>query len=178
MYGKLTDPAQFLIVYLVLEKPEIYLRSELLSQLGLDITKNAICKFLHKAGLTRQMLKTYAIQTEEALCSKFSADVSFYREEMLIFLDETETDCQDTFRKKGYSLRGKPTRSQKLLVRGDHVSVICLISIEGILCCRIVRGSVNNDTFLDFVENILMPNFMPFDGYSPSHYGQLFCSSH
>ena len=50
-YRKLNEPAQFFILYLVLERPGIYLReirSELLSQLGLEITVSAICKFLHK----------------------------------------------------------------------------------------------------------------------------------
>ena len=86
---------------------------------------------------------------------------------MLIFLDETGTDRRDTFRKKGYSLRGKPAKSQRLLIRGEHVSAICLMSLEGILSCKIVRESVNSDTFLDFVENDLMPNLMPFDGHNP-----------
>lgn len=169
-YRKLTEPAQFFVLYLVLERPGIYLReirSELLSQLGLEITESALCKFLHKAGFTRQRLKTYAIQRDEVLRTQFASDVSLYSKEMLIFLDETGTDRRDTFRKKGYSLRGKPARSQKLLVRGEHISALCLMSTEGILACKVARGSVNGDTFLEFVENLLMPNLMPFNGYNP-----------
>ena len=167
-YRKLNEPAQFFILYLVLERPGVYLReikSELLSQLGLDITVSAICKFLHKAGLTR--LKTCAIQRYEALRTQFASDVSLYSTEMLVFLDETGTDRRDSCRKKGYTLRGKPARAQRLLVRGEHISALCLMSIEGILACKIARGSVNGDSFLEFVENLLMPNLMPFNGYNP-----------
>lgn len=86
---------------------------------------------------------------------------------MLVFLDETGTDRRDSCRKKGYSLRGKPARAQRLLVRREHISALCLMSIEGILACKIARGSVNGDIFLEFVENLLMPNLMPFNGYNP-----------
>lgn len=144
-YRKLNEPAQFLILYLVLERPGIYLReirSELLSQLGLEITVSAICKFLYKAGLSKQRLKTYAIQRDEALRTQFALDVSLYSTEMLVFLDETGTDRRDSFRKKGYSLRGKPARSQKLLVRGEHISALCLMTTESILFCKCERQHI------------------------------------
>lgn len=64
---------------------------------------------------------------------------------MLIFLDETGTDRRDTLRAKGYSIRGKPAQKQKLLVRGEHVSAMCIMSMEGILSCRIARGGVDGD---------------------------------
>ena len=121
---------------------------------------SAACVFLHKAGFTRQKLPLYTIQRDEALRAHFSADVSLYNREMLMFLDETGTDHRDTLRTKCCSLRGKPAHAQKLLVRGEHISAICLMSTEGILACRLVRGSVNGDTFL-------MPNLMPFNGYNP-----------
>ncbi len=86
---------------------------------------------------------------------------------MLISMHETGIDCRDTVRTKGYRLRGKPARSQKLLVRGEHISALCLTSIEGMLACKIARGSVNGNSFIEFVENLVMPNLMPLDGYNP-----------
>ena len=73
----------------------------------------------------------------------------------------------ETLSERKGSLRGKPARSQNLLVRGEHISALCLMSTEGILACKVARGSVNGDTFLEFVENLLMPNLMPFNGYNP-----------
>ena len=140
VYRKFAEPAQFFVLHLVLDRPGIYLReirSELLSQLGVNITESTICKFLHKSGLTRQRLNTYAIQRDEVLRAQFAADVGLYSREMLVFLDETGTDRRDIFRKKGYSLRGKPARSQKLLVRGEHVSALCLMSMTGYSLARL-----------------------------------------
>ena len=62
---------------------------------------------------------------------------------MLIFLDQTGSD---SLRKYGYSLRGKPAVSQKLLVRGKHVSAIAFMSVCGMLDLNIVEGSVDGDT--------------------------------
>ncbi len=33
--------------------------------------------------------------------------------------------------------------------------------------CKIARGSVNGDTFIEFVEKLVMPNLLPIDGYKP-----------
>ena len=65
------------------------------------------------------------------------------------------------------SLRGKQVTSQKLLVRGQRVSAVAVMSTEGILDCHIVSGSVNADSFEEFVERSLLPHLMPFNGVNP-----------
>ena len=131
------------------------------------MTESTICTFLKKANFTRQRLKLYAIQRDEFLRAQFITDVSLYSKDMLVFLDETGTDRRDTIRKKGYSLRGKPIRAQRLLAKGEHISVICAMCVDEIMCCKIERGSVDGESFVDFLEKSLMPNLMPFNGYNP-----------
>lgn len=155
---------------MVIDRPGILLREikeELISKLGITVTESAVCTFLHKAGFTRQRLKLYALQQDEGLRKKFALDVSIFSAEMLFFLDESGCDNRDSLRKKGYSLRGKPARKQKLLVRGEHVSVLCTMCLEGILSCRLVRGGVNSEKFIDFIEKNVMPTLMPFNGINP-----------
>jgi hypothetical protein len=41
---------------------------------------------------------------------KFRHDVSIFRAEILVFIDETGSDRRDTMRKFGYSLRGNQQR--------------------------------------------------------------------
>jgi len=68
---------------------------------------------------------------------------TIYKPPVLVFLDETGTDRRDAMRRFGYSysLRGKPARTHKMLVRGKHLTAIAAICVEGILCCKIVEGS-------------------------------------
>lgn len=43
------------------------------------------------------------------------------------------------------------------------------MSTAGVLDCQIVRGSVDGDVFYNFVEKILLPYLMPFDGRNPNN---------
>ena len=54
-------------------------------------------------------------QRDEDLRMAFANDVSMYDSEMLVFIDETGADRRNTIKKYGYSVRGKPARSHKLL---------------------------------------------------------------
>jgi len=169
-FRKITRSAGFFVIHLILDRPGIYLRElrkEVQLNLGIDVTESALCTFLHKAGFTRQRLQLYAIQRNEDLRAQFVLDVSLYSPHMLLFLDETGSDNRDTIRAKGYSLRGKPAMKQQLLVRGEHVSTVCVMSVEGILACKIMRGGVDADRFLDVMETSLLPIVMPFDGINP-----------
>ena len=99
-------------------------------------------------------MQLVALQMDQGLRTQFITDVSLYNADTLIFIDETGCDRQNTIRKHGYGVRGKLVRCQKLLVRGERISVIVAITVNGILDLQIVRGSVNGDVFMDFVERV------------------------
>ena len=113
-------------------------------------------------------MQLVALQMDQGLRTQFITDVSLYNADTLIFIDETGCDRRNTIRKHGYGVRGKPVRCQKLLVRGERISVIVAMTVNGILDLQIVRGSVNGDVFMDFVERVLLPNLMPFNGTNPN----------
>ena len=64
-------------------------------------------------------------------------------------------------------LVGKPAVDTRLLVRGKRFSSICAMDVSGIVDVFTTKGSVNADTFCDFVERDLAPKLMPFDGKNP-----------
>ena len=76
---------------------------------------------------------TYATHQDKGLQNMFVAVLAIYPTHTLVFVDETGTDRRGSLRKKGYSVRGHPVQAQKLLVRGEHISVIAAISLQGIL---------------------------------------------
>ena len=117
-------PVQLLIFRLVIEKPGIRLREiqeELLDTLWVDISESAICRFLSKSGFTYQRLKVVAAQRDEYIRQLHISDISMYSPDMLVFVDETGADRRNSIRKYGYSMRGKPLTSNKLLIRGERV---------------------------------------------------------
>ena len=83
---------------------------------------------------------------------------------MLVFVDETGADKRNHFRKYGYSLRGKPAVNNTLLFRGERISAIACMSINGLIDVKMLRESSTGDVFYDFVQTHLIPHLMPFNG--------------
>ena len=166
----ITPVVELVLLHIVLQKPGIYLdeiRNELAEATGIHISASAICRCLKRVGYSRQRMKLVAIQRDDGLRAQFVSDVSLYEPEMLIFIDETGSDKRDSLRKYGYSLRGKPAKSHKIISRGRHVSAIAMMSMNGILDVDIVHGSVNGEVFCDFVEKFLVPHLLPYNGHNP-----------
>lgn len=57
----------------------------------------------------------------------------------------------------GYGLRGKPVKCQKLLYRGQRISVITATTATCILAIKIVTGGVTGN---DFIDENLLPHMM------------------
>ena len=157
VFSVVNEPVQLYILHMVLDKPAIYIRelqAALLHEMGIDVTESAICKVLRKAGFTRQNMVTFATQQDKELRSIFAAELALYPAHTLVFVDETGTDRRHSLRKKAYSVRGHPLQAYKLLVRGEHISVITAMSMQGILALQIIRGAVDGDAYLPLFANI------------------------
>lgn len=164
---KLSAQDEISIVTAIMENPATYLRelkSILLYSSGIDVSTSCICKFLHKSGFSRKKLALRAQQRCDELRQKFKHEMSIYTPEMLVFVDETGTDKRSCLRKYGYSLVGKRATSEKMLVRGKRFSAISAMSRDGIIDVSITTQSVDGSVFYDFVERILLPNLLPFNG--------------
>ena len=168
---KLTSPVQLTILHTVLCNPQIYLQElqqEVCVSTGVYVGIPSLCTFLRKTNFTRQKLQLIARQRDEELRRQFLTEVSLYTPEMCLFVDETGADRRDSLRKYGYGIRGKPPKSCQLLVQGEHISTIAAMSCEGIQAMKIVRTTVDGDTFLDFIQRDLLPVLMPFNGVNPN----------
>ena len=151
---KLTLTAELILLTIVIEQPGTKLR-EMQVQLkdyGIEVSKSTICNFLHRSGFSYQRMVLIAKQRDEDLRMVFANDVSMYDPGMLVSIDETGTERRNTIRKYGYSVRGKPARSHKLLCRGQHISVTAYMSAKGLLDCKVIHGSVNSDSFYEFIH--------------------------
>ena len=94
---------------------------------ALDVSPSSLCK---KSKFSRKTMHLVALQRDQELRATFATDVSLYA---LVFVDETGCNRRDALRKDGYRIRGKPVKCQKLLVRGERISVIAAMTTEGVL---------------------------------------------
>ena len=169
-FRKLTTGVEMMILHILLCHPGIYLHEvakELNDTLGAEVALSTICVFLKKCGFTHRRLRLSAIQRDSFLRLQFVSEVSLYDQDMMIFLDETGSDQRNAIRKYGYSIRGRPLVSEKLLVHGKRISAIAFMSVHGMLDCKTVTGSVDGAIFYDFVQTSLLHHLMPFDGQNP-----------
>lgn len=166
-YRKLTAPAEVLILNLIMKKPGIYLKElqeELLFQLMIDVDISTICRFIHSNGFTHQKLCLVALQRDTFLREKYTLDISVYQPDMLIFLDETGADQRNAVRRFGYSLRGMPLQKESLFVRGERMTAIAIISVDGVVDLLVRAGTTNGEIFYEFTQKYLLPQLQPFNG--------------
>ena len=126
---KLTDVVQFFILQLVIQRPGILLRgikAEVCRVLSVEVEESTVCKFLHSQGFTHQKMQIVAKQRDEFQRCRYVTELTVYKADMFIFLDETGCDRRNAMRRYAYSWRGQPSRSHKLLVRGQHLNSIAL----------------------------------------------------
>ena len=168
----LTEIDKIIILETVVEKPETYLREiqqTLIQETGTDVDTSTIWRFLQTSNITRQKMVMVAKQRSEVQRAEYLHDMQVFHghPEMLVFVDETGADRRNCLRRFGYSLRGRPAVSKKLLVRGQRVSAIASMSTGGILDCVTYTGSVTGDKFKHFIRHSLLPQLQPFDGVNP-----------
>ena len=156
-FRKLTASAQLLILHLYsYEKPKhIFLwdTTEAAFRTTTKVDVSILCRYLHSSGLTHQRLCQVAIQRDEFTPQQCIPEVSVYKSEILVFLDETGADQRNTLRKYGYNLQGIPLKNNALWVWGEHVNVhasaIAFMSgFYELLDVSIVRGTTDDDIII------------------------------
>ena len=123
--------------------------------------------FLHKSGFSRQKMTLIARQCDDFLRRQFITDVSVYKSKMIIFLDETGVDRRDTIRKHAYSIRGKPAKKHTLLIRGERISAISIMSEQGLLDTQVFCETIDAEKMYDFTVHCLLAHLNTFNGQNP-----------
>lgn len=71
-------------------------------------------------------------------------------------------------RTHGYNLKGRQAKiHRRYLPWSPRITAIPVICTEGLLDVGIYRGHVDGEIFLAFVNDILAPCLLPFDGFNP-----------
>ena len=162
---------ELLLVHMVCENPSVHLheiQQKVYKTTGTEVSIATICRSLKRNGFSRKKVQSIALQRSDVLRAEYQADVSMYDHRMLVFLDETGCKHRDTMRKFGYSLRGYPAKSVRLLSKGKQYSAIGIMSTTSFLDCYVVEGTVDGDVFYHFVQSSLLPQLMPYNGTNPN----------
>ena len=164
---KLDDHHELYIIGLVFEYPTLHLQ-EIASKVeeitGTVVSTSTLCRLLGRHGFTRKKVQSVALQRSLDLRALYMANIATFTKDMFVWVDETGSDLKEMLRRYGYALRGERAVCNRLQVRGQRVSAIAAISTDGFLGADFTTGSVNRETFYDFVRGTLIPEMLPFDG--------------
>ena len=100
---KLTTIDQLFIIQVVLDCP-VYLhelRQCLLMETGTSVSESTICRFLHTNGFTRQKLSRGAVQGNDDIIITFLSNISLFKRDMFVFVDETGFDKRTALESMG-----------------------------------------------------------------------------
>ena len=168
---RLHEHDELVLIELVCENPSIYLREVqrgMADTTGTVVSAATLCRTLKRLGFTRKKMKYVALQRCDIFRAEYQAEVSTYDSSMFVFVDESGCDRKDAMRKYGYSLRGFPAKSTKLLSKGKQFSAVGVMTTTALLDAYVVEGTVDGDVFYNFVQTTLLPQLMPFNGSNPN----------
>jgi hypothetical protein len=104
------------------------------------------------AGMSQKKLKCIASECNEELHAAFIAHMSQYDATKIGFIDEVSKYEQTLGQHYGYSSRGKRAHAHQPFVCGRHVSLEALLTLDGIVTCTVVEGSMMKELFLEWLE--------------------------
>lgn len=84
-------------------------------------------------------------------------NIAKYRADQLVFLDESGINTNMGQRTHGWGEKGKKIVHKANLTRSPNISLLPAMAITGYFACATFQGSVDADTFLDFIENEVIP---------------------
>ena len=166
----LTEADEAVLVERLFDQPGVCLTElkQLLLLRGVDVDESTVWRTLHRLGFTHKKIKHLPLQRNDAERYQFMAEMSAYDPAMFVWLDETGCDKRNAVREYGYALRGMKPRCYSFKSGGKRYTAIASMSMNGLEDVYITEGSVNGDSFLEYVRRSLLPTLMPFDGINPN----------
>jgi len=156
------DDLQYLL--LLIEQNPDYFLDELLDLVEtncfISVHFSTILRTLERAGVSRKKLRKIAIERDELGRAEFVHHMSQYRPEYLGFLDETSKDERTLARGFGRSKRGRRAAKKEAFKYGRRTSTEALLTLDGIVACKVVEGSMTKELFLQWLECNVVSTFI------------------
>ena len=95
------------------------------------------------------------------------AEILKYTNQQLVWVDEMGSGYRNAIRKNKYAIRGETPSFQRSLVRGQRITAVAALTVDGIIALKCTINSVDANVFYDFVRSHLIPNMHPYYGVAP-----------
>ncbi|KAJ7759080.1 hypothetical protein B0H16DRAFT_1254662, partial [Mycena metata] len=116
-----------------------------------------------RAGLSVKRVQKMAAERDPLLEGHFLDRISQYPPNYLVPLDEMSKDDRTYARLWGRAPVGDRVEEYSPFVRKRRYTAIAALALdEGIIAARVLDGSSDRETFVDFLRNDLLPVMNPY----------------
>lgn len=140
------------------------LSERLMEKTGIKVSIPTICRLLQKLELTRKKKTLHANEAEservQKLRSQYWTTIGEICLKDLVFIDETGVNLAMT-RRYARSKKGKRAYGKCPYNRGKNITLIGALARSGLLASFTFEGWTNQDVFLTYVKEVLVPQLWP-----------------
>ena len=126
----------------------VFLREEF----DVDVTRYSIRRALQ---WTKKVTQNIAQEQNPDLRDEYMHEISNFRSDQLVFIDETGVDKSIGTRRGGWAPRGQRPRQVKRFHRGQRLQILPAYTQDGIIHFRVYEGSTDAQIFEGFIEELL-----------------------
>jgi len=124
---------------------------------NVKVHPSTVCKATQRMGLTLKKVEYIAKRQDPEKELKYTEEIGKYRQEQLVFIDETGFDSKAKNRRFGRAPRGQKVVRTGEYLKGDHTSLIAAISTQGIIASYAIPGGFSAPDVAYFFESLLLP---------------------
>ncbi|KAK1517409.1 hypothetical protein CABS01_16637 [Colletotrichum abscissum] len=121
-----------------------------------DVSRFSISRTLRKDKWSQKATQNVAQERNLDLRDEFMHQISQYRSEQLVFVDESGIDKSIGIRRRGWAPRGKRPRQIKRFHRGRRYQILPAYTQDGVIHFRVYEGSTDAKVFESFIEILLL----------------------
>jgi transposase len=125
-------------------------------EFDVEVTRFSIRRALKKdAGWSKKVTQNIAQERNPDLRDDFIHDVSLFRSDQLVFVDESGAHRGIGVQRKGWAPRGKRPRQVKRFHRGRRFQILPAYTQDGVIHFMVYEGSTDTEMFEAFIETLL-----------------------
>lgn len=134
-----------------------------LQERNIHLSQPSISLSLKKIKMTRKRLVIISDKKNDEVTigkrHQFAAKYRRYNNQDLLYLDETGFNLHSK-RSYGYSPVNSPARVTCRANKGKNVTLLCLISVNGVVFHKVIQGACNSEILVGFFDDLCAENLL------------------
>jgi hypothetical protein len=134
------------------------IQEELVAHRGVLVSISTLMQTLRRLDFSHKKVSARAIEHNEIMQAAFMNKIGteVLDPAMLMFTDDTTKDERTSGRRSGWSRVGTQCVQWRCFVRGQHYSILPVLTLDGLITWDIIEGSVTSEQFVQFLrENVV-----------------------